>query len=97
MLTAVRQCFEIERMNSLFKSRAKKILIVAIVLGILSAIFFGGAAWSHNPQDEFHIDGVATSDFYVLVAISFILSAGAILLVSLPTAYFLSRSPSKSR
>ncbi len=96
MLTAVRLSFEIKGMNSLFKSRAKKIFIVAIFLGILAAFFFGGAAWNHNPQDEFHIDGVPTSDFYILVAQTFSLVTGAILIVSLPTAYFFSRSLSKS-
>ena len=95
-LTAGSISFEIESMNPLFKSRAKKILVAAICLGILAAFLFGGAAWNHNPQDEFHIDGVATSDFYVLLVMTFGLVAGAALLVSLPTAYFFSRSPNKS-
>ena len=83
-------------MNSLFMSRTKKILVVAICLGILAAFFFGGAAWNHNSQDEFHVDGVATADFYSLVVLTFSLVTGATLIVSLPIAYFFSRSPSKS-
>ncbi|NUM57702.1 MAG: hypothetical protein HUU56_03675 [Bdellovibrionaceae bacterium] len=83
-------------MSPLFKSRAKKTLVVAIILGIFAAFFFGEASWSHNPQDEFHIDGVPTSDFYFLVVMTFSLVTGGILLLGLPAVYFLSRSPGKN-
>lgn len=82
---------EIEHMNPLFKSRVKKIFVAAICLGIFATLFFGWTAWNHNPQNEFHTNGVVTSNFYVLVLTTFGLITSATLLVCLPIAYFFSQ------
>lgn len=61
--------------------------MIAALVGLLTAAFFGWTAWEHNPQGEFHLDGAPTSDFYVLILISFVLGAGVILLLSTAVKY----------
>ena len=91
LLTLIHLSPEIERMNQLFRSRVKKIFILAVCFGTLVNLFFGWAALNHNPQNEFYTNDFITSDYFVLVLTTFGLVTSITLLVCLPIAYFFSR------
>jgi Mg/Co/Ni transporter MgtE len=84
-------------MHTIFKSRLKKVLIAASVIGILVACFLGMAAWNDNPLEEFHSGGVPTSDFYVLLLATFFGVSGPIFLIGTVVVYVISKLSSKSQ
>ena len=84
-------------MNILFKSRLKKVLIAAILMGLVVACLLGAAAWfGMNSQDEFQVDGTPTTQFYFLLLVTFVTVCSAILLLGAAVSYFLSKSKDKS-
>lgn len=84
-------------MNPVFKSRLKKVFWVALLIGFTAAALMGTIVWhGTNPQDEFHVDGVPTFEFFRILLAAFLPVTSAVVVISSPIVYFFSRSPSKS-
>ena len=83
-------------MNSVLKSRLKKVFWVALIIGIVATTLTGTLVWNGtNPEGEFHVDGVPTFNFIQVLILTFLPVTSAFILISSPFVYLFSRPTSK--
>lgn len=75
----------------------KLVFFLAFIVSAIVTFLLASVALTHNPLNEFYTESGPTSDFFVLLAITFGLSFGSILILFAPLAYFLSRSRVQSK